>query len=109
LGFGYRAKYIATTARLIANEKSPDWLSNLRKVPYKEAHEELLSLSGVGPKVADCVCLMSMDKSEAVPVDTHGNKLSNLALKNIKILIKVWRILQFGRLQCVITTLGKER
>ncbi|KAI5786452.1 8-oxoguanine DNA glycosylase [Peziza echinospora] len=71
LGFGYRAKYIATTAGIIAHGKSPGWLSNLRNVPYKEAHEELLSLPGVGPKVADCVCLMSMDKSEAVPVDTH--------------------------------------
>lgn len=72
LGFGYRAKYIATTARVIAHEKSLEWLHGLRKEPYKVAHEALLELSGVGPKVADCVCLMSMDKAEAVPVDTHG-------------------------------------
>lgn len=72
LGFGYRAKYIATTARVIANEKPPGWLQSLRKEPYKAVHEALLELSGVGPKVADCVCLMSMDKAEAVPVDTHG-------------------------------------
>ncbi|KAF8424692.1 8-oxoguanine DNA glycosylase [Tirmania nivea] len=71
LGFGYRAKYIATTAQVIAHEKSLEWLHGLRKEPYKVAHEALLELSGVGPKVADCVCLMSMDKAEAVPVDTH--------------------------------------
>ncbi|KAJ2331057.1 8-oxoguanine glycosylase ogg1 [Coemansia sp. RSA 2681] len=30
-----------------------------------------MKLSGVGPKVADCVLLMSLDKTDAVPVDTH--------------------------------------
>ncbi|RBQ85405.1 hypothetical protein VDGD_04265 [Verticillium dahliae] len=38
---------------------------------YKEAHEALLALAGVGPKVADCVCLMGLGWGEAVPVDTH--------------------------------------
>lgn len=72
LGFGYRAKYISTTARIIAQERPAGWLDGLRKVDYRDAHEALLELSGVGPKVADCVCLMSLDKTEAVPVDTHG-------------------------------------
>lgn len=87
LGFGYRAKYIAQTARIVANEKPNDWLETLRnpEVPgfgspavpsdkhatYQEAHEELLSLTGVGPKVADCVCLMGLGWGESVPVDTH--------------------------------------
>ena len=43
----------------------------MREAPYAEAHEALLELPGVGPKVADCICLMSLDKAEAVPVDTH--------------------------------------
>jgi len=38
---------------------------------YREAHEKLLELQGVGPKVADCVCLMGLGWGEAVPVDTH--------------------------------------
>lgn len=38
---------------------------------YKYAHQELLQLSGVGPKVADCICLMGLGWAEAVPVDTH--------------------------------------
>ncbi|RPA96148.1 DNA glycosylase [Choiromyces venosus 120613-1] len=71
LGFGYRAKYISTTARMIAQDRPVGWLDGLRKVDYRDAHEALLELSGVGPKVADCVCLMSLDKTEAVPVDTH--------------------------------------
>ena len=87
LGFGYRAKYIAQTARVIALEKPAGWLETLRnpesamqttqhvpgdKLPtYREAHDELLSLTGVGPKVADCVCLMGLGWGESVPVDTH--------------------------------------
>lgn len=72
LGFGYRAKYIHQTARMIVNDYPVGWLEGLRDIKYKDAHEALLKLQGVGPKVADCVCLMSLDKAEAVPIDTHG-------------------------------------
>uniref|UniRef100_A0A8H7TL01 DNA-(apurinic or apyrimidinic site) lyase n=1 Tax=Bionectria ochroleuca TaxID=29856 RepID=A0A8H7TL01_BIOOC len=87
LGFGYRAKYIAETARIVAQEKPSNWLETLRNPDnpgfgsqltpdasnstYKEAHEALLALKGVGPKVADCVCLMGLGWGESVPVDTH--------------------------------------
>ena len=43
----------------------------MRNKEYEIAKEELLSLAGVGPKVADCVLLMSLDKPGAIPVDTH--------------------------------------
>ncbi|GAP86058.1 putative N-glycosylase DNA lyase [Rosellinia necatrix] len=88
LGFGYRAKYIADTAMVISTQKPEGWLESLTNpenpgwasptlpvqdipITYKQAHEELLLLAGVGPKVADCVCLMGLGWSEAVPVDTH--------------------------------------
>ncbi|ORY66465.1 DNA glycosylase [Pseudomassariella vexata] len=87
LAFGYRAKYIAETARIVSEERPTDWLesltnpnnpgwgtghrSGLLRANYKEAHEQLLQLVGVGPKVADCVCLMGLSWGEAVPVDTH--------------------------------------
>ncbi|KAI1488706.1 N-glycosylase/DNA lyase [Biscogniauxia mediterranea] len=88
LGFGYRAKYIAETAMILSMEKPEGWLESLTNPEnpawnitknienhepptYKQAHEQLLLLSGVGPKVADCVCLMGLGWGEAVPVDTH--------------------------------------
>ena len=93
LGFGYRAKYLHRTAVMISQDYGDDWLDSLRnpespilgaecfaagkmlpegREGYRKAHEELLSLQGVGPKVADCVCLMGLGWGEAVPVDTHG-------------------------------------
>ncbi|KAG0353156.1 8-oxoguanine glycosylase ogg1 [Gamsiella multidivaricata] len=72
LGFGYRAKYIANTAKMIsAMGNGEKWLMGLRNLPYEKAHSALLALQGVGPKVADCVCLMSLDKHNSIPVDTH--------------------------------------
>lgn len=75
LGFGYRAKYIQQTAAMFVDENLPeitlDSLHNLRKMSYEVAHEYLLQLKGVGPKVADCICLMALDKHDIVPVDTH--------------------------------------
>ena len=47
------------------------WLRGLREAPYQEASEALCALPGVGPKVAACVCLFSLDKHAAIPVDTH--------------------------------------
>ena len=71
LGFGYRAGYIHKTAKLLVNKRPKGWLESLRDLPYTEAHSALLELTGVGAKVADCICLMGLDKLEAVPVDTH--------------------------------------
>ena len=93
LGFGYRAKYLYQTALMIAKDHGEDWLDTLRspespimgckissagemlpggRPGYRKAHDQLLTLQGVGPKVADCVCLMGLGWGEAVPVDTHG-------------------------------------
>lgn len=73
-GFGYRAAYIAKTAKKLKTLGGSDWLAGLCKAngaSYSKAREELMTLPGVGPKVADCICLMSLGHLEAIPVDTH--------------------------------------
>ncbi len=69
LGFGYRAEYVQRTAEMLCSEhKDPEaYLLSLRKMSESDAREELLKLCGVGPKVADCVLLMSLDKRNVVP------------------------------------------
>ncbi|KAK6303765.1 hypothetical protein J4Q44_G00262190 [Coregonus suidteri] len=72
LGFGYRARFLQQSARQILDSHSGhQWLQGLRSAPYLQARDALRTLPGVGPKVADCVCLMSLDKACVVPVDTH--------------------------------------
>ncbi|KAG8700899.1 8-oxoguanine glycosylase ogg1 [Ceratobasidium sp. 394] len=78
LGFGYRAKYIQKTAAMLCEkyESPTKTLLDLRKLSTSEARERLLEFHGVGPKVADCILLMSLDKAEVVPVDTHVQQIA---------------------------------
>ncbi|KAI9184013.1 8-oxoguanine glycosylase ogg1 [Blastocladiella emersonii ATCC 22665] len=71
LGFGYRAKYIAQSASMLAERGGEKWLLGLRDLEYDAARTALLELPGIGPKVADCILLMSLDKPRTIPVDTH--------------------------------------
>jgi N-glycosylase/DNA lyase len=66
-GLGYRAKYVKATSKRIF-EKDFE-LESLRQLSYEQAKNQLCSLAGVGPKVADCVLLFSLGKTEAFPVD----------------------------------------
>lgn len=67
LRLGYRARYVAETARIVADGGLS--LLPLREASYDEAKGTLLQLPGVGEKVADCVLLFSLEKLEAFPVD----------------------------------------
>lgn len=67
---GFRAPNLVRVAQQIG-EKRPGWATSLRDMPYAQAHQELVALRGIGAKIADCVSLFSLDKTEAVPVDTH--------------------------------------
>ena len=76
LGFGYRAKYIVSTVSKLASREGARWLASLRAEPQSAEGDArvlaaLLELDGVGPKVADCVALFSLDRRRVVPVDTH--------------------------------------
>ena len=57
LGFGYRAGYIAKSAKKIQDNGGEEWLMGLRKQKYDDARMELLTLTGIGPKVLATFCL----------------------------------------------------
>ena len=66
-GLGYRARYVSETAKAVC-EDSFDF-EHLKRSDYETARANLLNFPGVGPKVADCVLLFSLEKLEAFPVD----------------------------------------
>ena len=59
-------------------------LQKLDKLPTKLAREELLRLSGVGPKVADCILLFStLKRFDVFPIDVWVRRVMNeLYIKN---------------------------
>ncbi|MGD0510561.1 MAG: DNA-3-methyladenine glycosylase 2 [Candidatus Micrarchaeaceae archaeon] len=65
-GAGFRAKYIAKAAECCTNNID---LYKLRKNDYDGLKENLMTISGVGDKVADCIALMGYGKMEAFPID----------------------------------------
>jgi N-glycosylase/DNA lyase len=66
----WRAGNLVKVAKQVA-ARPAGWLDDLSKLDYATARGELMQLDGVGPKIADCVCLFAMKKDQAVPVDTH--------------------------------------
>ncbi len=66
-GAGYRDEYILKAAMAVS-EKA-DWLGSVCKMDTRDAKKELVGLSGIGPKVSDCILLFSMEKMDTFPVD----------------------------------------
>jgi N-glycosylase/DNA lyase len=66
-GLGFRAERLQETAKILDHGNFS--LENLKNQDYESAKRKLMSLPGVGPKVADCVLLFSLEKLEAFPVD----------------------------------------
>jgi N-glycosylase/DNA lyase len=67
LGLGYRAPHIVHISNAVNDGQL--FLEPLRYMPFEEARASLMELPGVGPKVADCTLLFSLDHLEAFPVD----------------------------------------
>lgn len=66
LGAGYRDKFLISTAKSL-NSINIEQIKNLSS---DEIYNFLISLSGVGPKVASCILLFGFAKLDKFPVDT---------------------------------------
>jgi len=82
LGTGFRdIRIYETTQKVLSGEIN---LNEVQKKDTLSAREELLTLSGVGPKVADCILLFStLKRFDVFPIDVWVRRVMNeLYIKN---------------------------
>ena len=82
LGTGFRDIRLYETTRMVLENKVV--LKELYNIDTLEARDELLTLSGVGPKVADCILLFSdLKRFDDFPIDVWVRRVMNeLYIKN---------------------------
>ena len=82
LGLGFRDIRVYETTQMILNKEVD--LEKLFNEKTETVREELLKLSGVGPKVADCILLFStLKRFEVFPIDVWVRRVINdLYIKN---------------------------
>lgn len=80
LGAGYRAKYIFGVFRQVDEKTLESW----RGLQTPQLRANLISLMGVGPKVADCVLLFGYGKKDVFPVDTWIAQMYNKYYDNLQ-------------------------
>lgn len=66
---GFRAKYLLDAARKVASGEVSEQV--LAQLTTEEARNKLISIYGVGVKVADCTLLYGLARNEVVPIDVH--------------------------------------
>jgi len=83
LGLGFRDKRVHDTCKIFMNkEMTLKELENENNLELLK--EKLLTLPGVGGKVADCILLFGMHKFEVFPIDVWVRRVMNeLYIKNV--------------------------
>ena len=69
LSLGYRERYIYETSVKYLTEGKSD--KAVKEMSYEEAKKYFCTYSGIGEKVADCICLFGAGFKDAFPIDVH--------------------------------------
>ncbi len=79
LGAGYRAAYLDRVAKALVGVDFEEW----KALSTDALRVKLLSLYGVGRKVADCILLFGFNRFDVFPVDTWIKKVFEEEYKNV--------------------------
>lgn len=64
LGIGFRAPFILDAVR------KANVFEEVKKLPFSSAMERLMTIKGIGPKVASCILIFGYGRREGFPLDT---------------------------------------
>lgn len=78
IGAGYRAPYLYKVVRQVDEKQLQEW----QNLPTVSLRNKLIELSGVGPKVADCILLFGYGRKDVFPVDTWIHQMYNRFYSN---------------------------
>lgn len=86
---GFRDKYVKAVSQAIVNGEIN--LDNIANLNTTECIKELKNINGIGTKVADCIAMFSMKKSDVFPVDIWMKRImeefyidSNMSVPKIR-------------------------
>lgn len=96
MGCGYRSKYLVSVLKQI----NPEILNNWKNLDSESLRKNLIALSGVGPKVADCILLFGYGKKDVFPVDTWIHQMYCKFYEKLdnRIQIRNYLVKEFGDL-----------
>lgn len=75
IGLGYRAKYLVEISRAVLSGALS--FSELKKMNYPDAVKCLKQFNGIGDKVANCIALYGLHKTESFPIDVWIKRIVN--------------------------------
>ena len=94
---GYRDKYLYDTIAVLDEE----FVESIKNLDTESARQKLMTLKGVGRKVADCILLFGYHKTDVFPTDTWivkvYNKINSTNLTDAKKISQEF-VSQFGDL-----------
>ncbi len=79
---GFRNRYLVDAAKKVASGEVE--LEKCRDCDYSDARAELMKITGVGVKVADCTLLFGLHRIEAFPVDVWMKRAMEKLFPNMK-------------------------
>ena len=77
---GFRAKYILNAAQKVA--QGIIILDAMKTMPLEEVRQQLMTIQGVGPKVAECAALYGLHRLEAFPMDVWMKRAMAILFPN---------------------------
>lgn len=80
---GFRAKYLIDAAQKVASGEVD--LDKIKTMPIDEARQALMTIKGVGPKVAECALLYGMHRLECFPMDVWMKRAMAVLLPELEV------------------------